>query len=170
MVEREVERMREPEPELSHYEHQIQYFEGNIQRHQTGRRVVKFKEIPWEQNKQGRIKFYCSTKPHDLAAPGWIAFQHHINTQSGRHIHQGGTFIYIIDGKGYSVLDGVRYDWKKGDLIVIPIKPGQVEHQHFNEDPNKPVRWVALVYYPWMDATASMLRQVETHPDWGKNK
>ena len=62
------------------------------------------------------------------------------------------------------VVDGARQDWKKGDLILLPLKQGGVEHQHFNTDPNKPARWLALIYAPFQDSMAHFLDQKEESP------
>lgn len=48
--------------------------------------------------------------------------------RTGAHRH-GEEAIYIVEGEGFSVVDGVRYDWKEGSSLAIPFgKP----HQHFN--------------------------------------
>ena len=167
MVERELERTREPEPKIDHYQLNIAHAEEWISLRREGKRLLKFEDVPWEQGRQGLLKFY-STRHIDpeLAAPGWLIFMHRITKHSGKHIHQGGLAIFILEGKGYTVVDGVRYDWKKGDLLLLPLKPGGVEHQHFNEDPDKPSHWIALIFHPWFDYTASQLKQVAVHPDW----
>jgi gentisate 1,2-dioxygenase len=170
VVEREIEQTREAEPQFSHYEYHMQRYTANLKEHREGKRVIKWKDIPWEQARQGTIKFYCSTATHDIAAPGWTVFQHRVVKHTGRHIHQGGLVIYAIDGEGYTVVDGVRFDWKKGDLLILPFKPGGVEHQHFNKRDDKPAHWVAFRFYPWMDYTAGSITQVVTHEDWQPGK
>lgn len=113
------------------------------------------------------IKYWSTPHLEDkMAAPGWTTFIQRITKHSGKHIHQGGVAIYIVDGKGYSIVDGVRYDWEAGDLIILPFKPGGVEHQHFNKEPDRPSHWIALIFHPWFYYTASHITQVETHPDW----
>ena len=170
MVEREKERSREPEPKFSNYEYQMNRYAELLRKSREGRKVVKWRDVPWETAKQGLLKYYCTGATKDVAAIGWAVFQQRITKHSGKHIHQGGLVIYVIDGKGYTVIDGERFDWKKGDLIVLPFKPGGVEHQHFNENPDKPAHWVAFRFYPWMDYTAGSITQVEVHEDWGKKK
>lgn len=49
-------------------------------------------------------------------------------SHSGQHKH-GEEAIYIVEGTGYSVVDDVRYDWKRHSTVLIPF--GSV-HQHFN--------------------------------------
>jgi len=51
--------------------------------------------------------------------------------------------FYILDGKGYEVHDGIRYDWSAGDVAIVHMN---CVHQHFNADPVKPAR--ALVLKP----------------------
>jgi len=51
--------------------------------------------------------------------------------------------FYILDGEGYEIHDGVRYDWKAGDVAIVH---NNCVHQHFNADPAKPAR--ALVMKP----------------------
>ena len=64
------------------------------------------------------------------------------------HRHQGGTFIFILGGKGYSTVNGVRHDWEAGDLAILPMVPGGVAHQHFNFEPGVPALWMRVGYTP----------------------
>ena len=75
----------------------------------------------------------------------------------------------MIDGTGYSIVDGERVDWKAGDLLLLPIKPEGVEHQHFNLDPSKPCHWIAFVYMPIYDYLAGEISQVEVAPEFAKS-
>ncbi|GAC1317648.1 MAG: hypothetical protein NVSMB2_11620 [Chloroflexota bacterium] len=47
---------------------------------------------------------------------------------TGRHKH-GEESIHIVSGSGFSVINGVRYEWQKGSTLQIPFG---AEHQHFN--------------------------------------
>ena len=60
-----------------------------------------------------------------------------------KHGHVNEAAFYILDGVGYEVHDGVRYDWKAGDVAIVHMN---CVHQHFNADPVKPAR--ALVLKP----------------------
>src|SRR3990172_5377704 len=44
---------------------------------------------------------------------------------------------HILDGKGYDIHDGKRYDYEAGDVVIV--HNGCV-HQHFNADSQKPLR------------------------------
>jgi quercetin dioxygenase-like cupin family protein len=45
------------------------------------------------------------------------------------HGHQNEAAFYIIDGAGYEIHDGLRYDWSAGDLVFVHTDS---VHQHFN--------------------------------------
>lgn len=45
------------------------------------------------------------------------------------HGHQNEACFYVLDGSGYDIHDGLRYDWKKGDLFVVHTDS---VHRHFN--------------------------------------
>ncbi len=48
---------------------------------------------------------------------------------NGGHGHQNEAAFYILQGRGYEIHDGKRYDWKAGDLVVVH---NDSKHQHFN--------------------------------------
>src|SRR3954468_23170448 len=60
-----------------------------------------------------------------------------------KHGHVNEAAFYILDGEGYEIHDGIRYDWKAGDVAIVHMN---CVHQHFNADPVKPAR--ALVMKP----------------------
>ncbi len=45
------------------------------------------------------------------------------------HGHQNEAPFYILEGAGYEIHDDVRYDWTKGDLVLVHTDS---VHQHFN--------------------------------------
>jgi quercetin dioxygenase-like cupin family protein len=59
---------------------------------------------------------------------------------NGGHGHQNEAAFYILQGRGYEVHDGQRYDWSAGDLVVVH---NDSRHQHFNASPDQPA--LALV-------------------------
>lgn len=46
------------------------------------------------------------------------------------HRHTVEAVIYWLSGYGHSIIDGVRYDWKPGDVICVPMFSW---HRHVNE-------------------------------------
>jgi gentisate 1,2-dioxygenase len=45
------------------------------------------------------------------------------------HRHTVEAVIYILKGRGHSIIDGVRYDWEPGDFICVPFFSW---HRHVN--------------------------------------
>ncbi|MFM8768858.1 MAG: cupin domain-containing protein, partial [Rubrivivax sp.] len=62
--------------------------------------------------------------------------------RSQKHGHVNEAAFYILDGDGYEIHDGVRFDWTAGDVIYIP--PNTI-HQHFNASPDRPVRLISAI-------------------------
>jgi quercetin dioxygenase-like cupin family protein len=56
------------------------------------------------------------------------------------HGHQNEAAFYILEGSGYDVHDGKRYEWQAGDLVVVHVDS---VHRHFNPN-DVPVRAVVL--------------------------
>lgn len=131
-----------------------------------GQVVIKGKQKPFELRRQGHIRPMSMPGMTHTASDNMLIFVHNIPVRSGRHIHQGGLAIFVVAGKGYTVVDGVRNDWEEGDLILLPLKPGGAEHQHFNVDPQKPARWVALQCRPLREMYGRPHEQKEDSPDW----
>lgn len=157
---------KELSPAETSYDREVSLLREQIKRFQHGKVVVKAKERPLERTRQGLLRFYLhDLMIHDTVLKDWRVFVHEIHTHSGKHTHQGGLVIFVLDGEGHTVVDGNRVEWKKGDLILLPIKPGGVEHQHFNHNPHKPARWLALIYGPFQDSLAHFLDQKEESPE-----
>jgi gentisate 1,2-dioxygenase len=64
------------------------------------------------------------------------------------------------------VVEGERIAWEKGDLLMLPLRPGGIEHQHFNTDPNVPVRWIAFIHNPIMEHLAHEITHIENSPEY----
>lgn len=138
-----------------------------IEQQMTGKVVIREKDREWEASRQGRLLHYLQPETYpDHALRDWQVFKHDIRKHSGSHKHQGGLVIFCLEGKGYSVVDGVRYDWEAGDLLLLPCKPGGVEHQHFNLEPGKPCKWIAFLYFPYWNSLASEITQTALSPDY----
>lgn len=157
--------------EQDFYEEVMRYTRAERERSLTGRVVVRGSDLPWLQERQGFVKYYLwpsrySGQTRETALDDWAVFAQRISTHSGKHRHQGGLVIFVLGGEGYSIIDGVRYDWEAGDLLMLPLKPGGVEHQHFNRHEGNPATWVAFIHAALYDWGASELVQLQDHPDF----
>ena len=168
MAERERTRVREREaPDLNPYELSMRLDREFQERQHKGRIVVRLVDCPQGLSRQGRLRFYLHRAVEDTVLRDWSVFTHEVRTHSGKHRHQGGLVIYVIDGKGYSVVDGERIDWAKGDLLLLPLRPSGVEHQHFNTDiGGKPALWMAFIHQGVREYVASEITQTEVSPEY----
>ena len=160
------ERAREPEPIPPEWEKFLYYMRSWRVRAETGKIIIKGKDIPFSLLEQGYLRNLVAPTDDEAATNNMRMFVHLIPKHSGKHTHQGGYSLFILDGEGYTVVDGVRYDWKAGDLILLPIKKGGCEHQHFNLNPDKPARWLALNPRPMWEMLGAFVRQQEASPAW----
>jgi mannose-6-phosphate isomerase-like protein (cupin superfamily) len=173
MSERRMSRSktRERAATETKYDQVVRAKEIRNKRMAEGRVIVTGKDLPWELNRQGRIKYFLTDKSDDVAAPGWLVFQQEIQKHSGMHRHQGGTFIFVLRGKGYSIVNEVRHDWEAGDLTILPMVPGGVAHQHFNLDPDVPALWMRVAYTPNKRlVVANWIEQFIVNPEWADKK
>ncbi len=169
MAEQVRERKREPEPRQSAYDQHMQLLNDRARQRAQGRIIINGAEIDFQQNRQSFVKSLLNMNDWDtVGVPYWSIFTQVIKTQSGRHTHQGGVYIYVLEGRGYTIVDGERYDWEEGDLLLLPIQPGGCEHQHFNEDPQKPAMWMAWRFWPLSEPALIHRTQQAEHPDWIK--
>jgi gentisate 1,2-dioxygenase len=172
MTERIGERIQERDPSgLNLYHTFYAALEERQRKAEDGVIVMKAAELPWQLSRQGKVKFYLYAVGREQSAlRDWLIFANEIQVHTGSHVHQGGLGLYILRGKGYTIVNGERFDWKAGDLLVLPVLPGGCEHQHFNEDPDVSSLWVAFHYEPMMYVTGSQLEQREIHPDWKEDQ
>jgi gentisate 1,2-dioxygenase len=51
--------------------------------------------------------------------------------------------MMILEGRGYTLVDGVKHEWEEGDVLNLPLRAKGIVVQHFNTDPVKTARFVA---------------------------
>jgi gentisate 1,2-dioxygenase len=165
----ERERAKEPDPtQQSGYEKLVRHYQEMQHRQRTGRLLVKGDELEYQKTRQGLLKFYLNPLVTDTALSSWSVFEHRINRQTGRHKHQGGVIIFVIEGEGSTQNDDEVLEWQAGDLIVLPIKPGGgSSHQHWNKDDTKGCRWIGLRDLMLAGYIANTMDQVAETPDAG---
>jgi quercetin dioxygenase-like cupin family protein len=171
MAESERTRTRERGPLLENiYERCLRGRKETAERQRVGPIVIKPADREVELSRQGRLLFYLEPMTYkNVPLQNWRVFTHEVRTKSGKHRHQGGLVIYVLEGKGYSIVEGERKDWKKGDLLLLPNTIGGVEHQHFNLD-DKPSVWMAFINMPIQEHLAHDLDQTEESPEFKSNE
>jgi hypothetical protein len=166
MAETERTRTREKGTlPADNYEFAVKLGEEIRERSKTGKIVIRPSDRQWEISRQGRLMYYMMMGVYkDVPLQDWRVFVQDIKTHSGKHRHQGGLVIYVIEGRGYSIVDGERKDWDAGDLLLLPMKPDGVEHQHFNLEPGKGCKWIAFLHEHVLENVSFLIQQIEEAP------
>jgi quercetin dioxygenase-like cupin family protein len=114
-----------------------------LQRLRSAPRVIKGKELRFNDGPQSFSKHFI--EPVDgLGQTLHLHLEEYApGGRTQKHGHVNEAAFYILDGRGYEIHDGIRYDWSAGDVVVVHMN---CVHQHFNADPVKPAR--ALVMKP----------------------
>jgi gentisate 1,2-dioxygenase len=118
-----------------------------------GRTVVHADELEWEHNRQGKMKWYMHPDMTENCLNTLIFFVQELppGGRSGKQKSQGGQAGVVWEGRGYTLVDGVRHDWEKHDVLNFPVRTEGIVVQHVNLDPEKPAL-LALVEPNTFDA------------------
>jgi quercetin dioxygenase-like cupin family protein len=63
------------------------------------------------------------------------------------HGHQNEAAFFILEGRGYEIHDGKRYDWSQGDLVLVHTDS---VHRHFNPYDERATALVMKAKCAWM--------------------
>jgi hypothetical protein len=137
--------------------------------------VVRESELPLEVSRQGLMRWYLHPSITDTAISSYLFFEQEIppGSRSGRLKFQGNQVIVILEGQGYSMIDGVKYPWKAGDLVMLPLRVDGVIVQHFNTDPETTAKFIATEAN-WLECTTvdrgCGFEQLEDAPEYRQAK
>jgi quercetin dioxygenase-like cupin family protein len=145
------------------------------------KKIVHPQDMPWEMSRQGLLKHLLNEAMNTrmetvdaymlVLAPG---------SRSGRHRHLAEECLYVLEGRGYDLHQDCdveitdtyhwkpqaelkRYEWEAGDVIYIP--PNTI-HQHFNADPERPVRLISATNRIYKACGLNDLEQLEDAPGY----
>jgi len=110
-------------------------------------RVIKGTELKFQDGPQSFSKHFI--EPVDgLTQTLHIHLEEYApGGRTQKHGHVNEAAFYILDGTGYEIHDGIRYDWDAGDVAIVH---NNCVHQHFNKDPAKPARALVIKPKPMM--------------------
>ena len=145
------------------------------------KKIVKPHEMPWEMSRQGLLK-HLMNEEMNTRVETVDAYMQVIppGSRSGKHRHLAEECVYVIEGKGYDIhqdcdveIDDAftwipqketkRFEWEAGDYIYIP--PNTI-HQHFNADPERPVRLISSTARIFRQMGLNTLDQMEDAPEY----
>jgi quercetin dioxygenase-like cupin family protein len=112
------------------YERWLHMWDDSQEEKKNARAVIHDEELEWIETPQDYRIALMAGPENGFRTWGTeitiadIPAGHH----TGQHEH-GEEGIYIVEGEGCSVVNGVRYDWKEGSVLWMPFGS---QHQHFN--------------------------------------
>src|SRR5450432_4320666 len=125
-------------------------------------RVRKGREIKFNDGPQAYSRHYVEPKDGITQTFHLHMEEYGPGGKSQTHGHGNEAAFYILDGEGYEIHDGIRYDWKAGDIAIVH---NNCVHQHFNASPTKPARALVIKTKPmYMFMNMLFQKQVEQRP------
>ena len=109
------------------------------ERRNRAKKVINEEELNWIRTKQDRRVALLAAPETGFFTMGGVTMlvEIPVGWRTGK-CSCGEVGIYILEGKGCSIIDELRYDWEKGSTVWIPF--GAV-FQHYNLG-DKPVRFI----------------------------
>lgn len=77
---------------------------------------------------------------------------------TNRHRHTYETVLYVIEGKGWTEIEGERVEWEAGDAVYIP---SWAWHRHQNTSEVENAKYVACENAPQLQNLGVALREEE---------
>ncbi len=123
-------------------------------------RVRKAKDLKFVDGPQTYSRHYVEPKDGITQTFHLHLEEYGPGGRSQKHGHVNEAAFYILDGQGYEIHDGVRYDWQAGDIAIVH---NNCVHQHFNASETEPARALVIKTKP-MFMFMNMLFQKQLIP------
>jgi quercetin dioxygenase-like cupin family protein len=145
------------------------------------KKILHPNEMPWEMSRQGLLKHLINENMNtrmetvdaymQIIPPG---------SKSGKHRHLAEECLYVLEGRGYDMHQDCdveitdtyhwtpqeqvqRFEYEAGDIVYVP--PNTI-HQHFNADPNRPLRLISTINRIFKQCGLNDLEQIEDAPEY----
>jgi quercetin dioxygenase-like cupin family protein len=136
----------------------------------SGEWVVTRDSLVSEQTPYGRLRWYLHPELEDRCTRALYFHELEIpvGSRSGRILHPGGIVHLVVEGSGYTELDGESHEWEAEDVIVIPPRTSGNRFQHVNTGPSAARLVVAWPNYDGAlgPGLGTGLRVLEPAPEW----
>ena len=163
------------------YQALLDHAEEAPARNAKRKKIVHPEDMPWELSPQGLLKHLLNegmnTRMETVDAYMLIIPP---GSRSGKPPHLAEECLYVLEGRGYDLhqdcdveitdtyhwkpQDEVkRYEWEAGDVIYVP--PNTIQ-QHFNADPERPVRLISVINRIYQACGLNDLEQLENAPEY----
>ncbi|HSM42655.1 MAG TPA: cupin domain-containing protein [Afifellaceae bacterium] len=145
------------------------------------KKIIRPHEMPWEMSRQGLLKHLINegmnTRMETVDAYMQIVPP---GSRSGKHRHLAEECLYVLEGRGYDLHQDCdveitddyhwkpqdeikRFEYEAGDVIYVP--PNTI-HQHFNADPERPLRLISTINRIFKHCGLNDLEQIEDAPEY----
>ena len=133
---------------------------AELERLRSMPRVRKANEIKFVDGPQAYSRHYVEPKDGITQTFHLHLEEYGPGGKSQKHGHVNEAAFYILDGEGYEIHDGIRYDWSAGDVAIVH---NNCVHQHFNASAERPARALVIKTKP-MYLFLNMLFQKQVEP------
>src|SRR5213080_968735 len=108
-------------------------------------RVIKGKDLKLDGGAQHFSRHYVESEDGRTQTLHIHLEEYAPGAKTQKHGHVNEAAFYILDGAGYEIHDGKRYDWRAGDIAIVH---NTSVHQHFNASPDRPARALVIKTKP----------------------
>jgi quercetin dioxygenase-like cupin family protein len=145
------------------------------------KKVVHPEEMPWEMSRQGLLK-HLINEAMNTRIETMDAYMQIVppGSRSGKHRHLAEEVLYVVEGRGYDLHQDCdveitddfhwtpqekiqKFEYEAGDVIYVP--PNTI-HQHFNADPDRPLRLISCINRIFKQCGLNDLEQIEDAPEY----
>lgn len=150
-------------PTSNYYDNWLSLWEKNENEKKNARKVIYPEELDWVRTRQDASAALLVAPETGFRTIGTVSMVAEIpeGWHTGSHSH-GEEAIYILKGKGLSIIDDRVYNWEEGSCIHVPF--GSV-HQHFNIG-SGPVRYYSAMT-PYLESLG-LVAKFEQYEDCGE--
>lgn len=181
----EAEAYRKGAETCSYYSDLLQKVKEERAAAEKLKKVFKAEEMPWELSPFGKLKHVVNeTLPVRMLSVDSFILEIPGGSHSGKHRHMAEEFMFVLEGEGYDLHWDVemelrdryyykipdepkRFEWKAGDCILIPVN---TVHQHFNSNPDKPVRLISAANRLYRYLGYNDLENLEDAPEFAAGR
>jgi gentisate 1,2-dioxygenase len=122
----------------------LRYWDDEQEERKRARTCINEENLEWVRTKQDwRAALLCARENGFVTSGTTMLAEIPRGWHTGKHSH-GEEAVYIVNGQGFSVIDGLRYDWEAGSCLFIPFGTA---HQHFNSGEDT-VRYLSAMALP----------------------
>jgi len=142
---------------ITFWDNWLNFWNDEVEERAKARKFIHEEELEWITTRQDKRVALLVSPDNGFVTQGGVTMLVEIPAGWRTGKCSGGEIaMYIIEGEGCSIIDGLRYDWEKGAVIWIPF--GAV-YQHYNTG-KKTVRFLTgnLIHFERLAGVAKLVQ------------